>query len=257
MSGEDEKAMKRLERFGSPSDLFKAYREAETKLSSGANADALPEGATDEQVAAYREQNGIPKEPSGYLDKLPDGMVLSDADTAVASGYLEAAHAANLPPEQANIAIAWYQDMAAKQQADTQAADVAFRRETTDALKAEYGGEYIDRLNSVSNFLQTGPKLEDGSSLADVLDTARLSDGRLLGDHPAILKFFADTAYQLNPAGYVSPGDSMGQLDSVSSELKGLKAQMSNPKSDYWTDPKVQERYRDLVRAEERLNGAG
>jgi len=134
---------------------------------------------------------------------------------------------------------------------------VTFRRETTDALKAEYGGEYLDRLNSVANFMKTGPTLEDGSSLSDVLDTARLSDGRLLGDHPAILKFFADTAYQLNPAGYVSPGDSMGQLDSVSSELKGLKAQMGNPKSDYWTDPKVQERYRDLVRAEERLNGAG
>jgi len=257
MSGEDEKAMKRLERFGSPSDLFKAYREAETKLSSGGKAAGLPEGATDEQVAAYREQNGIPKEASGYLDKLPDGMVLSDADAAVASGDLEAAHAANLPPEQANIAIAWYQDMAGKQQAAMHEADMKFRRETTDALKAEYGGEYIDRLNSVSNFLQTGPKLEDGSSLTDVLDTARLADGRLLGDHPAILKFFADTAYQLNPAGYVSPGDGMGQLDSVSAELKDLKSQMGVPGSDYWKDPKKQERYRDLIRAEERLNGAG
>lgn len=253
IAGKDDKEMARLKRFGSPKDIYNAYRQAEGKLSSGGKPEPLPADATPEQVEAYREANGIPKTVDGYFDSMPEGVVLGEADREMAKGFAESMHAKNMPPEVVHAGLQWYQDLATKAVEEQQQKDLEFRAATTDALKQEYGGEFIARLNSVKNLLNGAPPLEDGTPFAAVLETARMPDGRLLGDHPSMLKLFADMAYQINPAGFVAPSDGAGQLESVEAEMASLKSQMGNPKSDYWKDPKKQARYRQLVDAQERL----
>jgi len=65
MAGEDAKALKQLERYNSPADVATALRAAQLKISSGELKSTLPGGATEQQVAAWRAENGIPTEPTG------------------------------------------------------------------------------------------------------------------------------------------------------------------------------------------------
>jgi hypothetical protein len=253
IAGDDAKELKRLERFGSPNDMFTAYRSLEGKLSQAQKAEPLSADATPEEIANYRELTGVPEKPDGYFDTLPEGLVLSDTDKAIAGSYLESMHAKNMPPAAVHQGLQWYQETLEAQAAEQGQQDMQARSEAAQSLKEEYGGEYGARLNAVANLLETAPPLEDGTPLASILENARLPDGRLIGDSPAMIKFFADLAYQLNPAGFVSPAGDVGQLDSVTTELKELRGQMANPKSAYWKDPKKQERYRTLLSAEERL----
>jgi hypothetical protein len=61
----DDKARARLERFQTPTDIFKSYRALEQRVSSGelkANL-PFPDKGTDEEKAAWRKDAGIPTSP--------------------------------------------------------------------------------------------------------------------------------------------------------------------------------------------------
>ncbi len=79
MAGGDEKERKRLERFASPADVYKSNRELEKKLSTGKFKVDLPENPTEEQIAAYRKDMGIP-EDGKYDTEIGGGFVWSDDD---------------------------------------------------------------------------------------------------------------------------------------------------------------------------------
>ena len=66
LAGGDEKELKRLSRFASEADVYKAYRELEKKKSSGELKQALSKDATPEQIAEWRKENGIPETPDKY-----------------------------------------------------------------------------------------------------------------------------------------------------------------------------------------------
>lgn len=258
MGGDDKDALKALDRYKSPLDVAKALREAQKKISSGQMKPTLPKDATEEDIAAFRKELGVPEKPDGYLEALPNGLVIGEEDKQIADAFLAAAHAANMPPEFVGTALDWYYKTQETQIAETATADKAFRVASEDELRGEWGGEYRSNLNAVKNFLDAAPvvgKDESGAdiTLGDLLRGSRAPDGRMLGDHPAFLRWVADMANKENPAGFVAPADGGSQAHTVAEEVARLEKYMREDRAAYNKDEKAQARLRQLYDAQEKL----
>ena len=253
MASGDEKELKRLQRFRSPVDVYKSARELEKKLSSGDIKAKLAADATEEQIAAWRKDNGIPDTPDGYLEKLPAGLVIGDDDKPMLESFLADVHGENAPPSVVAKALDWYYRQQEDQIAAQADADRGFKQAAEDALRAEWGGEYRGNLNSIMSFLDAAPPTDDGSPLKGLLMGARLSDGTLLGNNPAALKWLASLAQEANPAGFVQPNAGASQLNAVEDEINGIRKVMRESRHTYDKDEKMQERFRVLLTAQEKL----
>lgn len=253
-AGEDAKALKRLERFGSPTDLFKSFRELEGKLSSGqlkAKTEAPGADATPEELAAFRKELGIPESPDKYDTELGNGFVWSDADKAMLEGYTKYAHEKNMTPAQVKENLAWYaasQQAALEQQAE---ADTSFRVNSEDTLRREWGQDFRRNMNAVYQLFTDLP-----TDVRDSLFSARTPDGKLVGDHPGLMQFYANLARELNPAATILPAGGANPMQSIGERKSSLETMMGDPRSEYWRGPKseaLQQEYRDLLDAESKL----
>jgi hypothetical protein len=254
LAGKDEDALKRLRRFSDPGNVFKSFRALEQKLSSGelkANV-PFPDKGTPEEQAAWRKEQGLPESGDKYIEslKLPDGMVLGEADKPVAAGFAEAALAAHVKPEQYSKLVAQYyklQDAALKQREE---ADEQFRSTTEDELRAEWGQEYRKNLNVMGAVRDMMPP-----GLAEKLFAGRTADGTLIGNDPAFIRWVVGLGRELNPAATLLPatGSDMKSLGDRKAEIDKL---IKDRHSEYYKGPnaqKLQTEYRDLLDTEARM----
>lgn len=252
LAGGDDKAMKTLDRFRSPQDLAKAYREAQVKLSQ-IRPEAPGKDATEEQVAAYRKAAGVPDAPDGYLEKLPKGLVIGDDDKPAVTSFLSAMHARNVDPATVGEALNWYYTQQEAATAAQTEADRAAQRTAEDALRQEWGTEYRSNVNAITSFLDGAPKSEDGAPLKDLIMGARLADGTPLGSHPAALRWLAQLANDANPGGFIAPSSGATQIQSVDDEIGKIEKTMRTDRQTYDRDAQMQTRYLKLLEARERL----
>lgn len=249
LAGDDEKALKRFERYKSPQALAQAFRSLEAKMSSGDIKATLPADATEEQVAEYRKANGIPDKAEGYLDNLPNGLVIGDEDKELALSYLERVHGKNASPEIAHEALNWYYEVQEQQIAERAEQDKAYRTEAEDELRAEWGSEYRANINSIKAFLDSAPE-----GLSDLLSGARLSDGTPLAVNPQAMRWLLGMASEANPAGFVAPSNGASQIDSVNSEIANIEKMMREDRKSYDKNPEIQKRYLALLEAQDKLS---
>lgn len=251
---EDEKLLKRLERYSSPKDVLDALIAAQNKIASGGVKSVLPEKPTPEQLAEYRKDNGIPAKPGDY-DIGKGSLPITEADQPVIESFLKAAHDANFTEGQAKQALGWFFK---NQQAelDAQVAAEAVQKEAnTEVLRKDWGSEYQLNLNMINNFLNTAP-----AGLADQILGARLADGSPLANNPDALRWLASTAREINPTATVVPGSGTGSLDTIVTEKAKIEKLMGDYKSEYHKGPgaaAMQQRYRDLVDVETKLQKRG
>lgn len=254
LAKDDSKMRKRLDRFKSPADVLNSWQALEKKLSSGDLKTELPADATDEQVAAFRKEHGIPETPSGYLDKLPDGLVIGEADKDLVNGYIEQAHGHHAAPEVVAATLDWYYKNQEDQIAAQAELDQTTQRANEDDLRAEWGNEYRANLNSINNFLESAPAADDGTPLKDLILGSRMSDGTPMGNHPAMLRWLARLSDDANPAGFISPGAGLSQAESVKDQIDSIEKVMRTDRATYNKDTKMQERLRVLYDADAKLS---
>lgn len=250
LAGQDEALQKRLSRFQSPEGVLKSWRALEQRMSSGELKAALPENASDEQLAAWRQENGLPEKPEGYLEGLPDGLVVGDEDKPIVDQFVARMHEANAPPEAVKQALSWaLGDLREQQIADRTEKDNATWAETEDVLRTEWGGEYRQNQTAIKNWLGSLP---DG--LGEQLAGARLADGsKMLGSAPA-LKWLMGVISETNPGYTVVNASGGGSIESVEEEISSIRATMGDPSSPYHRDGgKTQARYQKLLQARERM----
>lgn len=249
LAGDDEKLAKHLGRLSSPKDLINSYQDLRRRLNDAKIVDELPEDATEDQIKEWREKNGVPQEPKGYLENLPDGLVFGENDEKALEGFVERMHANNVDPATVNEALAWYKDYQEEVETAQVEADRGFRKDAEETLREEWGNEYRANVNAITNFLSSASE-----DLSNNLLGARLADGTLLGDNPEALKWLHSLANTMNPAGFVSPSGGGDQLTSVKEELDQIRELRRTDPDKYYKDEKVQERFRQLLDAEERLS---
>jgi hypothetical protein len=247
-AGSDAKEMARLQRFASEADFFKSYRSLEQKLSSGEYRRDLPDTATDEEKAAWRKELGIPEHAEGYAVELPDGIVLGKDDQPVVDLFKQFAHERNYTPRQFNEALTWYyetQDALASQRED---ADAAFRQQSEDALRAEYGADFRRNMNVLGSVRDSMPE-----DLAARLLAGRLADGTKIGNDPAFIRWMVSLGLELNPASTLVPATAANAGASIATELESIaRLRVENPEK-YWKDNKLLERERELIEAQMKM----
>lgn len=253
LAGDDEKFLKTLERMTDPSQLGKSYREAERKLKETAALPKKPgKDAKPEEVAAYRQALGIPEKAEDYKIELPNGRVLGDDDKPLFAEFTARMHAANAPPEILSAAADWYLDHQQKLADELIEKDEAFKIEARDALRDDWGQEFKPNINAIGAMFDGAPE-----GVKDRLLGGRTADGRKIGDDPAVLRFLAGIAREINPAATVMPAGATQPGKGLEDRIKEIEQIMATDQRKYWSDNAIQEEYGRLLAAREKMQARG
>lgn len=253
MAGDDKAALKQLERYNSPADVWKKIRSLETKMSSGEFKRALADDATEEEKATWRKENGIPDKPEGYVEKitLPKGLVLGEADKPLATEFAAAAAEANMTPAQYSRMVAQYYALQDKAKAHQEEQDSTFHEESVEKLREEWGADYKRNINAVNNLVAAMP-----SSLSGRLLSGRTADGRKIANDPEMIAWLSSMARELNPAATLVPAGTSDAGKSIASRIADIETLMKDRNGDYYRGPKsaaLQTEYRELITARETM----
>lgn len=240
LAGEDKSYLKTLDRFNSPKDLAKAYRDAQTRLSSGNLKQSLPDNPTPEELNAWRIENGVPESPDGYKFEPVNNYQWNEGDQAVLGEFAQYALENNIPASIASKMAAFYASKQAGTMEMIEEFDDRAHQEAEDTLRSEWGQEYRRNLNAIKNTLAA----HASEDVVTAMLASRAPDGRKWGDHPDMLKVFASLARQANPTATIVPSNGFSSADD---ELSALEKKVGT--KEYWADPKMQARYVELLDA--------
>lgn len=252
LAGGDEKELKRLGRFASEADVYKAYRELEKKKDSGEFKRPFPTEGTDEEVAQWRKENGIPDAPEKYDLKFEDGTVIGEEDKPLVDEFVKNMHGENASPAQVKAALSSYYGILGRQQQALAESDASFKDEALEGLREEWEGDFKKNLGAVNGLLQSLP---EDTRLA--FETARTADGKLIGNDPDVIKWLAQTAYEINPAATVMPSSMSNPGGAISDEISSIEKMVADKESAYWTGSgaeKMQARYLELLSARDKIS---
>lgn len=261
-SAGDEKAVKQLERYASPADVWRKARALEQRLSSGElkAVTPFPDKGTPEQQTAWRTENGIPEAPDKYSINLGEGVVIGESDKPIIDDFLKSAHSDNMPANLAEAAVKWYFDFAERQKEERYNKDMEAKTTFEDTMRTEWGNEYRPNLNSVHALLDMAPE-----GVKDKFLQGRLADGTPIGSDPDTLRWLAGLSRQMNPITTIVPGAGANIPQAIDDELSQISAKMADRGSEYYkgdqitkdgmTGTKLWHRYQELLRAKEQHKG--
>lgn len=212
----DDDLIKKLSRYNTPKDAAKALAEAQKKISEGIKK-PLAKDATAEQVTAWRKENGIPEEYTGY-DLNIEGVAIGEQDKPLIDTFLSRMHSKNATPELVKEAVAAYYEVQQQILDDTAVKDDTAQKQSEDVLRQEWGVEYRPNLHLASNLLAGAPE-----GLSGNLMTARMPDGSIVGNNPDVLRWLSSLARAINPIATITPtgNATVGDLNKEKSEIEG------------------------------------
>jgi hypothetical protein len=243
----DAKLLSRLSRYSSEKDVIDALIAAQNKISSGGLKAPLPDKPTPEELAAWREDNGIPITAKDYGVKVPEGL-----DSAQVDEFLSVAHDMNMTPAQVEKAISWQVAANQKFQEQRAAQDNLAKEQGIEELRKDWGSECKLNISLITGLLDGAPQ-----GLKDRIMGGRLADGTLIGNDPGMLRWLASLAREVNPTATVVPGSGVNAAQAIQSEMQNLKQMMADRNSEYWKGPKAethQARFRELADVEAKIN---
>ena len=199
---------KSLENIKDIEGLAKSYVHAQKMVGS----DKIPvpnKYATDKDWDAVYEKLGRPKSADGYKYDLPQDK---QVDEASLKEFSNQAHKLGLLPTQANGVVKFYNEMTAKSIQDADSKALAARENSTKELKQEWGQAFDQKINQAAT-------LAKSVGATELFDT-NLADGTKLGDHPVMIKAFAelankmgeDTITQASGPAYLTPNQIEKQI---------------------------------------------
>lgn len=252
IAGENKDLLKTLERIKDPALLGKKLEELHKLAGAKAAGPKKPgEGATPEEIEAYRKEAGLPEKAALYVDnvKLPDGRVLGDDDKAIAAKFAEKVFGADYSQPQFDSAISWYMDHMEESHAQQAEADNTFKVAAKADLQKEWGADFKRNTAVIGTLFQSAPE-----DFKDRLFSARDAEGNLLGNDPAFMRWASSLALEINPSASIIPGgtDNAKALDG---EMANLQTLMADGHSEYWQGPKAkanQARYLELITLKEK-----
>ena len=244
-SGGDEAVAKQLERYSTPNDAAKALVDAKARIREGNLAQPLPEDATEDDLARYREEHGIPAEASGYLENLPEGLVIGEETMPIFESLAEHLHGKNASPEMVHGIAEWYNGVEEEIHAQRRQDDMDSSSAAEDMFREEWGADYRANVNIVKNFITS----ELGEQ-ADELLAGRDANGEPLMNNPAVVNWVLKTAREMAPMSTIVGG----QGNQINAGRKDeIEALMGDKNSAYWKGDKadaMQEELRKIYEAE-------
>ena len=216
---EEIRADKSLENIKDIEGLAKSYVHAQKLV----GADKIPvpnKFATDKDWDAVYQKLGRPENPSGYKYDLPEDQSINQE---ALKNFSDQAHKLGLLPTQANGVVKFYNELTASSLQEQETTAVTARENSTKELKQEWGQAYDQKINQASNLA----KSVGASELFD----ANLADGTKLGDHPVMIKAFAELASKM---GEDSITQSSGPIYQTPAQIEKEIGNLKQVGSAYW-----------------------
>lgn len=209
---EDLRAEPSLKNFTDPAALAKSYVHAQRMI--GADKIPLPgKSATDDEWRAVYKKLGAPDDPNDYQVDL-GGDVLGDNEIA---SFRSAAFEAGLNQQQIERMSQFINQSVNDARSGMEQKVEEARYTGEQELRKEWGQAFDQKIEMAYKAATTF--LGD----AELLDTVQLADGRLLGDHPAVVKMFAKLASEIGEDKLIgdttelvmTPADAQRQINEV------------------------------------------
>ena len=227
-AGGDAERLAALQRFSDPTAYDKAFRDTQTALRQKMEGyfKVPDEDASDEDVAAFRAQMGIPDAVDGY-ERLapPEGIELSDADNAFIDQAFEQLHkqgGITASPQVAATLQALYHDALAARNAQAQEISMQARAKVETDLKTSWGHDYDVNMKYAQQAVQA---YFDNSSEDDNILEVQLMDGSRLGDNEQFIRAMTAAGRAMvgdpqflaavNTQGPASADEIQGELDKM------------------------------------------
>ena len=225
---EDYKEEKSLQNFSNMNDFVKSYLHSQKLV--GADKIPVPNKlATDEDWNAVYERLGRPETPDGYKYDLPKETKLEDSTL---KAFSEEAHKLGLLPKQAQGIINYYNSIAEQSEQASEVNEEAARASAEAELRKEYGPAYDLKIAQARN-------LATNTLGSDFLRNTKLADGSVLGNHPQVVRAFADLASKMSEDSMVQgETPSVMTVKEIDSEIESL----TQPGSAYWDKTHINHR---------------
>lgn len=171
-----------MKRFDTPSKIADSYFDTRGMIMNGVYKRAKPaDGATPEQLTAWRTEHGLPAKPEEFsilgadvkLETLP--APVQENVKALQSTFFDA----EMSPAQAGKVLETYNKLVEAQTEAIVAADATAQDALEDHLRAEWGPNYRSNVDMNAAFLER--QLGSGDLTTGVL-LARLPDDKSLGE---------------------------------------------------------------------------
>ena len=163
----------------SPLDLVRQFRDLEAMV--GPDQVRMPGAdATPEEINAFWSRMGRPETPDGY--NIAPGDSASGYDSMLADWFRDAAHAVHMPADMAESLHDRFREQAAEASAGYWQQAEQERQESEAVLRHEWGRSFDARIEDA----QRAVNWLGGDTLKQVFNETGL------GDHPALIRAFAD-----------------------------------------------------------------
>jgi len=213
------RADKSLENINDIESLAKSYVHAQKLVGT----DKIPvpnKHATEEDWNAVYSKLGRPETADGYKFNLPEDQKVDENGLKV---FADHAHKLGLLPNQAEGMVKFYNEMQANQLKEQDSTALAGRQKAMDELQSEWGQAYKQKVDQANNVV--------ASVFPPGFMSTNLADGTKLGDHPAVIKAFADLASKMGEDKIVqADGPTYLTPKQIDKEI----ATLQQPGSAYW-----------------------
>lgn len=224
-------------RYKTEADLFQGLDHALGLVGKKTSPFYPKEGASEDDVRAFREAAGVPMRPEEYglkPEKLPDGVQWNEE---TGKQFAELMHRHHIPAAAAKELVNAHLETLTKQTSEATAAAQAklgaLIQQTTETFQKEWGSAYQDRLEANKDFIaaRMGPE-----EMADPAVAYALS-------HPAIVRMVdeARRASREMPLPGASNSAATGSMNPRQQAVEIIKA---NPQ--WRKDPELTRRVNDL-----------
>lgn len=251
----DEKKATKLGRYATPTAALDAFISLQDRVRSGELKAQLPKNATDDQVKAWRVENGIPETHDKYDLKLSKDVAIAAEDKPYVDSMLKAIHSHGVNSQIASTVVDLYYDVQRQMTEARMAKDASFAQQSEDALRVDWGNEYRLNINQNQALLAMIPAAD-----RELFVRGRLANGDPIMAHPGIQRWLNALAREINPVAALVP-DSGGDIaGGIESEIKKIEGYMEAPAGSadhakYWKGTEgeaTQKRYRELLDGKER-----
>lgn len=210
-----------IEKFTELDALAKSYINAVSMI--GTDKIPLPgKSATDEQWNEVYNKLGRPESPDKYTLELKTDV--APVDENIIKGFAQNAHKLGLNNKQAQGILEFYKSTLEGSAKEMAVNMEAAQAEAANTLRSEWGRAYDENLRKAASVAKTYLEPE-------ILDS-QLRDGTRLGDHPKIIKAFANIANLLSEDKIIgTESDNVLQGRDIEKEIDELT---SDRQGAYW-----------------------
>ena len=249
LAGGDQKLRARLDRFADPNAILQSMLSAEQKIRSGEYKKQIDKTSNPEELAQWREENGVPESWDKYPAESDSGVIFGDDDMPTVDAIRQWAHENDMPAEKAKGVLGLYAKIKEQQEDAIYERDEQMKADSDEDLRAAWGGDYKRNMNIINGLFDSAPE-----GFRDQFATARMADGTPLGNHPGILKWLAGLAREVNPMATVVPGTAVTAGKTIDSELAAINEERKKDIGKFMVNESLRARERELLDAKAKLS---